>query len=60
MTPTAKLILLYVQTHGPVSIDEIRDEFNIPFLQLYPVAGFLVNAGDIERRKDVLCSLDSD
>ena len=46
------LIELYVQEHGPCSVDEIHTDLDVPKLTLYPVTRRLVNETRVERNDD--------
>jgi len=56
MGSTAKLVELYVEYEGPVTIDDVARELGIRKLTIYPVSVNLVNAGRIDRDGQTLYS----
>ena len=47
-SPQAKLVYLYLQTHGEVSIAELQDGLGMQKLSLYGVLGTLRDRGLVE------------
>ena len=49
METTAKLIAVYVDTHGPVTVHELSDELDLPLLIVIAVVNRLRESGWVTR-----------
>jgi DNA-binding MarR family transcriptional regulator len=45
---TAKLVLLYIDTQHGVSLERLREDLDLSYLELYPILERLETAGRIE------------